>query len=133
MVKPDAVSRGLVPEVEKRISVSGLHIIEGKQVNISLEKAKTLYAVHVGKSFYDGLLKFITSGPAYVMKIQGENAVLHLRSIMGATDPRSAESGTIRGDLKEENIFTEYGTMKNIIHGSDSVGNAKYELSIFFS
>jgi len=99
---------------------------------MSREQAERLYAVHLGKSFYAGLVKFITSGPATLMVVEGENAITRLRSLMGETDPRKAAAGTIRGDLREENIFTEDGTMKNLIHGSDSAENAKYEISIFF-
>lgn len=99
---------------------------------MSREQAERLYKVHLGKSFYPGLVKFITSGPVTLMIVEGENAIACLRSLMGATDPRKASAVTIRGDLKEENIFTEDGTMKNLIHGSDSPENAKYEISIFF-
>lgn len=132
MVKPDGVAAGLIDEISRRITQAGLQIVSGKLANMTLDDATKLYKVHEGKSFYNGLVKFITSGPVFLMKVQGENAVLKVRSLMGATDPRKAEIGTIRGDYKAENIFTEDGTMKNIIHGSDSKENAEYELSIFF-
>ena len=99
---------------------------------MSTSEAERLYAVHKGKSFYAGLIKFITSGPAACMLVEGENAVMRLRSLMGETDSRKAKPGTIRGDLHEENIFTEESVMKNLVHGSDSAENAKYEISIFF-
>lgn len=133
MVKPDGVSRGLTDEVKNRITGSGLEIKESKAQNVSLEEAKKLYQAHEGKSFYAGLVKFITKGSVCLMKIEGENAVARLRDIMGATDPRQALPGTIRCDFKEENIFNEDKIIKNIVHGSDSIENAKYELSIFFS
>ena len=132
MVKPDGVARNLVLEVKDRIIKSGLKIVDSRMAGISPDDAKKLYKVHEGKQFYGGLVKFITSGKVFLMRIEGENAISTLRAIMGATDPRKAEPGTIRGDLKEENIFTGDGSIKNIIHGSDSKENAEYELGIFF-
>jgi len=132
MVKPDGIARGLLEEVKKRIKSSGLKIVDSKDSNLSIEEAEMLYSIHKGKTFYDGLVKFITSGPVCLMKLEGEDAIKTLRDIMGPTDPRSAQKGTIRGDFGEENIFTEYGSIKNIIHGSDSLESAKHELSIFF-
>ena len=132
MVKPDGVARGLVDEVQKRLIDAKFKIVKSKLINITIEEAKNLYAAHKGKSFYNGLVKFITSGPAFLMELEREDAISKLRALMGATDPREAEAGTIRGDLKEENIFNEDKVMKNLIHGSDSKENAGYELSIFF-
>ena len=132
MVKPDGVLRNLVEEVSNRIKKSGLVITKSRFADITPDEAKRLYKVHEKKIFYAGLLKFITSGPVFLMKIEGEDAIANLRELMGATDPREAKPGTIRGDLKEENIFTENGSIKNIIHGSDCRENAEYELSIFF-
>ena len=132
MVKPDGVARGLSSEIIKRVSNSGLKVIESRYERMPLGDARRLYKVHEGKSFYEGLVKFITGGDVLLMKLEGDNAVAALRGIMGATDPREAEKGTIRGDLKEENIFNQDKIMKNIIHGSDSRENADYELSIFF-
>lgn len=132
MIKPDAASRGLTSEILDRIEKSGLKVAKNKKISMSIEEAERLYAVHKEKSFYAGLINFITSGPVTLMVVEGENAVSRLRSLMGETDPRKAKPGTIRGDLHEENIFTEDGIMKNLIHGSDSLENAKYEISIFF-
>lgn len=132
MVKPDGVCRGLTQEITKRITAAGLDIVSSRLENVALDEAERLYAVHKDKPFYTGLVKFITSGPVYLMKVEGLDAAASLRRLMGETDPRSAEAGTIRGDLKEENIFNEDKIMKNIIHGSDSPENAKYELAIFF-
>lgn len=132
MIKPDAVSRGIADKIKKKITDSGFEILESKIVNMTLEEAQKLYAVHRNKLFYDGLVKFITSGQVCLMKLQRDDAVAKLREIMGATDPRNAEQGTIRADFKEENIFDENGIIKNMIHGSDSKENAEYELSIFF-
>jgi len=132
MIKPDGVERGLADEVGKRIEASGLKIVKKLDLTVSPEQAKKLYAVHEGKPFYHGLVNLITSGPARAMVVEGDDAVARLRKLMGATDPRKAEPGTIRGDLKEDNIYTPDGTMKNVIHGSDSAQNAAYETAIFF-
>ncbi len=133
MVKPDATARGLTDKIQDRIIKSGLKIVEGKYQNITLDEAKKLYKVHESKPFYNGLVKFITSGPVYLMRVEGENAVSKLREVMGETDPRKASLGTIRADFKEENIFNEDGIIKNLVHGSDSQENAKYEMGIFFN
>ena len=132
LVKPDGVARNLVDEIKERVKTAGLRIVESKRIQVTEPQAKDLYSVHDGKPFYPGLIKFITSGPIVANIIEGEAAILRLRELMGATDPRKAEPGTIRGDLKEENIFTAEGSIKNIIHGSDSSETAKYESSIFF-
>lgn len=132
MLKPDAVSRGLRKEILSRVRREGFKVLEEAQIDIAPELAEKLYCVHQGKPFYDGLIKFITSGPAVVVLLERENAVLKLREVMGATDPRKAETGTIRGDLKEENLFSEYGTIKNLVHGSDSKESFEYESKIFF-
>jgi len=132
MIKPDAASRGLTSEILDRIEKSGLKVAKNKKISMSIEESERLYAVHKEKPFYAGLVKFITSGPVDVMLVEGEDAISRLRALMGETDPRKAKPGTIRGDLREENIFTEDGIMKNLIHGSDSLENAKYEISIFF-
>ena len=132
MIKPDAVERGLTEKIQTRIKEAGLKILQSRLVHLTIEDAEKLYAVHKDKPFYDGLIKFIISGPAFLMQLEGEDAIAKLRGLMGATDPRKAAPGTIRGDLKEENIFTAEGSIKNIIHGSDSSETAKYESSIFF-
>jgi len=132
IIKPDAVSRGIADKIKKKLTDSGFEILESKLVNMTLDEAQKLYVVHKNKPFYNGLVKFITSGQICLMKLQREDAVSKLREIMGATDPRKAEAGTIRAEFKEENVFDENGSIKNMIHGSDSDENAKYELSIFF-
>jgi len=132
MIKPDALARGLKDQILGRLKEDGFNIIEEKELKLDRADAQKLYAVHQGKSFYAGLVNFITSGSAYLMVLKREDAVLKLRKLMGATDPRQADAGTIRGDFKEDNIFNAEGIMKNLIHGSDSVENAKYEISIFF-
>ena len=96
------------------------------------DQAADLYSPHLGKNFYPGLIKFITSGIAVCCVVSGENAIARLRRLMGATNPEAAAPGTIRGDLREENVRTEYGTIKNLVHGSDSRASAKRESGIFF-
>lgn len=132
MLKPDAISRGLKDEILGRVKGQGFRIVEEKPINITVDLASKLYKVHQDKPFYDGLIKFITSGPVVVVMLERENAISNLREIMGATDPRSAVSGTIRGDLREENVLSEYGTIKNLVHGSDSKESFEYESKIFF-
>jgi len=132
MIKPDAISRGLKEKIRDRIKKAGFKVIDEKELLIGRDQAERLYAVHQGKPFYPGLVNLITSGPAHLMILEREDAVAQLRQLMGATDPRAAAPGTIRGDLKEENIFNPEGIMKNVVHGSDSAENAQYEISIFF-
>src|SRR3989339_1179541 len=132
MLKPDAVERGLRREIFKRVRSAGFTVVEEAQIEMLPEPAKDLYSIHRGKPFYDGLIQFIASGPVVVSILEKNNAVLDLRKLMGATDPRQAEDGTIRGDLKEENIFSPMGTMKNLVHGSDSIESANREIPIFF-
>ena len=133
MVKPDGVSRGLAPEIFKRLQTAGLVIEESRDESLTIEEAAELYKPHLGKSFYDGLIKFITRGPVIVNVVSGESAISRLRDLMGVTDPLKAVPGTIRGDLKEKDVISEYGTIKNLVHGSDSPESAQREIAIFFS
>ena len=132
MVKPDGVARGLAPEIFKRLQNTGLIIEESLDESLTIEEAAELYSPHLGKSFYDGLIRFITCGPVIVCVVSGDNAISRVRELMGATDPLKAAPGTIRGDLKEKNVISEYGTIKNLVHGSDSIESAKREIAIFF-
>ena len=132
MIKPDGLSRSLKEKIQERIKKAGFRVVAEKELLIGRDQAERLYAVHQGKPFYAGLVNLITSGPAHLMILEKEDAVSQLRQLMGATDPREAAPGTIRGDLKEENIFNPEGIMKNVVHGSDSAENAQYEISIFF-
>ncbi len=126
MIKPDAVQRGLVGEIIKRIESAGLKIVAMKFIKPSLEQAKKHYAIHEGKSFYDKLITFITSGPAVPMVVEGENAINRVRQLMGKTNPLDADVGTIRADLAMD-------IGRNLIHGADSLENAKYEIGIYFT
>ena len=125
MIKPDAVQRGLIGEIISRIERSGLKIVAMKFIFPTLEHAKKHYAVHKGKPFYDGLVKFITSGPAVPMVVEGENAIQKMRTILGATNPQSATPGTIRGDFG-------LNIGRNLVHAADSPENAKYEMAVYF-
>jgi nucleoside-diphosphate kinase len=126
MVKPDGVQRKLVGEVIGRLERKGLQLAALKMLQISPELAARHYAEHRGKPFYNGLLSFITSGPVVAMVWEGDDAVAVARTLIGATDPRQAVPGTIRGDLA---IFTG----NNLVHGSDSTASARREIDLFFS
>ena len=125
IIKPDAVERNLENKIKDFIEKKNLKIIKSKKVKISKEEASEFYKVHQTKPFYNDLCAYLSSGPIYVMVLEGENAVLKNREIMGATDPLKAEEGTIR---------KLYGLSidKNSVHGSDSVENAKIEIDFFF-
>jgi len=132
IVKPDGVSRGLADQIIDRIEQAGLTIAQRKELSLSTEQASDLYSPHLGKHFYPGLLNFITSGPVIVSIVEGKDAITKMRDLMGATDPREASLGTIRGDLKEANVLNPEGIIKNLVHGSDSSESAKREIVIFF-
>jgi nucleoside-diphosphate kinase len=125
MVKPDGVRRGLVGEVISRFERKGLTLEKIRKLEIEESLARLHYAEHVEKPFFPDLLEFITSGPVVAMEWSGESAVSVCRDLMGATDPKAATPGTIRGDYGLE-------VTENIVHGSDSPASAKRELGIFF-
>ena len=126
MVKPDGVQRGLVGEVISRFEKRGIKVCALKMMKIPKELAERHYAEHKGKSFYDGLVEFITSGPVVCMVLEGDNAVTVVRGMMGKTNPQDSPIGSIRGDLAMQ-------TAKNIVHGSDSPESAKREIGLFFN
>ena len=132
MVKPDGVSRGLEKEIFKRVKQAGLKVVQKKKLRMTEKQAAELYSPHLGKSFYPGLINFITCGEVICSVVEGENAILCLRDLMGVTDPREAASGTIRGDLKEKNVLNAEGIIKNLVHGSDSPESARREIGVFF-
>ena len=125
IVKPDGVRRGLVGEVLGRLERKGFRIAELKLMNISRDRAEQHYGEHREKPFFVELVDFITSGPVVVARIEGEQVIASMRTIMGPTDPIAAPPGTVRGD---------YGTIigENIVHGSDSPESAERELKLFF-
>jgi nucleoside-diphosphate kinase len=132
MIKPDGVARGLTEDIFARLAAAGLKIEAQKPLTLSAAQAAELYQPHLGKKFYPGLVKFITSGPVVVCLVGGEGAISALRRLMGDTDPLAAERGTIRGDLKEPAVINEDGIIKNLVHGSDSPEAAARESAIFF-
>ena len=125
MVKPDGVKRRLIGETISRLEKVGLRIVAMKMLHLTKAMAEKHYAVHKGKPFYDGLVKFISSGPVVAMVVEGKDAVARVRKIVGATKPIEAEVGTIRGDFGME-------IGRNIVHAGDSPENAKIEYSIYF-
>ena len=126
IIKPDATSRNITGQVNSIIENSGLKIIGQKRIKLSKETAGKFYEVHKERPFFQDLVSFMVSGPVIVQVLQGENAVALYRKVMGATNPQEAEEGTIR---KEFALSIE----ANSVHGSDSIENAKKEISFFFS
>lgn len=126
MVKPDGVRRGLVGEIISRFEKRGIKVVALKLMQMTPEMAQEHYAEHKGKPFFPSVVEFITSGPVAAMVLEGENVISAVRTMMGATDPREAAPGTIRGDLAS--LISE-----NIIHGSDSPDSASREIGLFFS
>ena len=125
IIKPDAVERNLIENIKSIFRKNNLTIKEDKKIHITKEEACEFYKVHQSKPFYDDLCAYLSSGPIVVMILEGKNAVLHNRKLMGATDPKKAEENTIR---KLYGISID----KNSVHGSDSIDNAKKEISFFF-
>ena len=126
LLKPDAVERKLVGEIISRLEKRGLKIAAMKMLWVDEALAKRHYAIHEGKSFFDELVEFITSGPIVAAVFEGKDAVTEVRSVMGATDPADAAPGTIRADLAHD-------IGHNLIHGSDSEETAGKEIKLFFS
>ncbi len=125
MVKPDAVKRRLIGEIISRLEKVGLRIVAMRMLQLTKAIAEEHYAIHKDKPFFDGLVKFISSGPVVAMVIEGKDAVKRVRKLAGATKPMEAEVGTIRGDLAME-------IGRNVVHAADSPENAKIEYSIYF-
>lgn len=125
-IKPDGVKRGLIGRIIGKIEDKGYKIVALKMLQVSDELAAKHYEEHVGKPFYNGLIKFITSGPIIAMVLQGENAISGVRKFMGKTNPDEAEVGSIRGDFSQVMRY-------NTIHGSDSKESAEHEINLYFS
>ncbi len=125
ILKPDAVARRLVGRLISRFEDKGLSIVGLKLMKIPLSLARRQYAEHKGKPFYQGLLKFMTSGPVVLMVVEGKDAVRICRTMLGATFGSDAEPGTLRGDFGISNRF-------NLVHGSDSAASARREIGLFF-
>lgn len=125
IVKPDGVEKRLIGEVIKRFEDNGLKVIGLKMVAMSKREAEGFYAVHRGKSFFESLTTFMSSGPAVVMVLEGDNAIERARGLMGATDPQEAAKGTLRRQFGS-NIE------RNVVHGSDGPDTAEFEIGYFF-
>ena len=125
IIKPDAVERNLEGEIKKIFISDGFKIIKDKKIQITKSEAENFYKVHQTKPFYNDLCAYLSSGPIVVMILEKENAVISNRKIMGSTNPKDAEDGTIR---KMYGISID----KNSVHGSDSLENAKIEINFFF-
>jgi nucleoside-diphosphate kinase len=125
LIKPDGVQRGLIGEILSRFETKGLKIVAMKALVVSEDLAKSYYSEHIGKSFFEPLIQYITSGPSVAMVLEGDEAVKVVRKMMGKTNPTEADPGTIRGDFG-----LQIG--RNIIHGSDSLTSAEREISLFF-
>ena len=126
IVKPDGVQKNLVGEVCRRFEQAGLQIIAARMRQLTLTEAEGFYAVHRQRPFFKDLCKYMTSGPVLVQVLEGEGAVAKNREIMGATDPKKADKGTIRADLAAS-------IEENVVHGSDSAENAVQEIAYFFA
>lgn len=126
IIKPDAVKKGVVGKIIDRFESNGLRIAAAKKLQLSVEDAKKFYEVHAARPFYGELVEFMTSGPVVVMVLEGDNAVVKNRELMGATNPKEAAAGTIRADFAES-------IDANAVHGSDSLENAKTEIAFFFA
>ena len=126
IVKPDGVQKNVIGEVYRRFEQAGLKIIGARMMQLTQAQAEGFYAVHRERPFFKDLVRYMSSGPVVVQVLEGENAVAKNRELMGATDPKKADKGTIRADLATS-------IEENVVHGSDSVDNAKIEIAYFFA
>ena len=125
IVKPDAVGRNLIGEILRRFEAAGLRIAAGKLLRLTPERAQAFYAVHRSRPFFASLCTYMSSGPIFVSVLQGDNAIVKNREIMGATDPAKAAPGTIRKDCGKD-------VERNAVHGSDGAETAAAEIAFFF-
>jgi len=125
IIKPDATSKNIIGKIIDRFEENGLKVVAGKLIHMDEAKAAGFYAEHDGKPFFSNLVEYMTSAPVFVQVLEGENAVLKNRELMGATNPSEAEPGTIRADFAET-------IDANAVHGSDSPESAAREISYFF-
>lgn len=128
IIKPDAVADNIIGKIYTRFEDNGLCIVAAKMLHLTREQAGDFYAVHKERPFYNELMEFMTSGPVLVQVLEGENAVLKNREIMGATFPKDAKPGTIRADFCD----ADGDQGENAVHGSDSAENAAVEIAFFF-
>ena len=125
IIKPDAVSKGHVDEICKRLEESGLSIVKKETMHLDRDKAEGFYIEHKGKGFFEDLIKFMTSGPIQVQVLEGEEAIVKYREVMGSTNPQEAAPGSLRADFADS-------IDANAVHGSDSKESAKREIDYFF-
>lgn len=125
IIKPDAVRKNLIGAIISRFEENGLQIVATKMLRLSKTQAEEFYGIHKSRSFFNELVNFMTSGPVVIMVLEGENAVARNRQLMGATNPKEAEPGTIRADFADS-------IDENAVHGSDSLATAKEEVNFFF-
>jgi len=126
IVKPDGVQKNVIGNVYRRFEDAGLRIVAARMMQLTLAQAEGFYAVHRERPFFKDLTRYMSSGPVIVQVLEGENAVAKNRELMGATDPKKADKGTIRGDLATS-------IEENVVHGSDSAENARTEIAYFFA
>ena len=125
IIKPDAVAKNVIGQIYTRFENAGLKIVAAKMSQLTKAEAEGFYAVHIERPFFNDLVKFMISGPVMIQALEGENAVLKNRELMGATNPKEAAAGTIRADFAES-------IDANAVHGSDSAENAAIEIAYFF-
>jgi nucleoside-diphosphate kinase len=126
IIKPDAVGKNLIGKINARFEDAGLKIVAAKMMQLSKEQAEGFYEIHRNRPFFNDLVSFMLSGPVLVQVLEGDNAVMKNREIMGATNPKEAAPGTIRKDFADS-------IDENAVHGSDSLDNAKIEIAFFFA
>ena len=125
IIKPDAVKKNVIGEIYSRFEKAGLKIVQAQMIDLTKEEAEGFYAVHKGRPFFNDLVSFMTSGRVMIQVLEGEDAVALNRKLMGATNPKEADAGTIRADFADS-------IDANAVHGSDSLENAKIEIDYFF-
>ncbi|NLY65223.1 MAG: nucleoside-diphosphate kinase [Alcaligenaceae bacterium] len=125
IIKPDAVAKNVIGEIISRFEKAGLKVVEARMQQLTREEAEGFYAVHKERPFFNDLVEFMISGPVFIQALEGENAILKNRDLMGATDPKKAEPGTIRADFAES-------IDANAVHGSDAPETAAVEIAYFF-
>src|SRR3990167_6873189 len=125
IIKPDAVAKNVIGKIYSRFETNGLKLIAARMLQLSRAEAEGFYAVHKGRPFFEPLVQFMISGPVMVQVLEGENAIAKNRELMGATDPKKAEPGTIRADFADS-------IDANAVHGSDAVETAQVEVAFFF-
>jgi nucleoside-diphosphate kinase len=126
IIKPDGVQKNLIGEIYKRFEGAGLRIVAARMLHLTRKQAEGFYAVHKERPFFKDLVSYMMTGPVMVSALEGENAVTAHRELMGATDPKKADPGTIRADFADS-------IEENVVHGSDSAENAAIEIAYFFS